>query len=161
MDELNDASELSLDETLDPQDWEAFRSLAHSALDNAIDYLREVRQRPLWKPVPESVKGKLREPLPGASQGAEETYREFCENILPYPTGNIHPRFWGWVQGTGMATGILSDMMASAMNSNCGGRDHGALYVERQVINWCREIVDYPESASGVLVSGTSMGSVI
>ncbi len=161
MDELKDTSEVSLDETLDPQDWEAFRSLAHSALDNAIDYLRDVRERPLWQPVPENVKENLRQPLPATSQSTEQTYRDFRENIFPYPAGNIHPRFWGWVHGTGMATGILSEMMAAAMNSNCGGRDHGALYVERQVIDWCREIVGYPESASGVLVSGTSMGSVI
>ena len=47
------------------------------------------------------------------------------------------------------------------MNSNCGGRDHGALYVERRVIDWCREIVGYPKQSSGILVSGTSMGSII
>jgi glutamate/tyrosine decarboxylase-like PLP-dependent enzyme len=52
-------------------------------------------------------------------------------------------------------------MMAAAMNSNCGGRDHGALYVERQVVDWCRELVGYPAQASGVVVSGTSMGNII
>jgi aromatic-L-amino-acid decarboxylase len=158
---MQDRLEISSDDTLDPQDWEAFRQLAHSALDDAIDYLRDVRQRPVWKPVPENVKEQLRQPLPTAPQGIESTYREFRETVFPYPTGNIHPRFWGWVHGTGLATGIVSGMMADVMNSNCGGRDHGALYVERQVIDWCRQIVGYPEAASGVLVSGTSMGSVI
>lgn len=161
MQELVGDLDTSLDESLDPQDWEAFRRLAHSALDDAIDYLRDVRQRPVWKPVPENVKQKLRQPLPVAPQGIKSTYREFREAVLPYATGNIHPRFWGWVHGTGLATGIISEMMAAAMNSNCGGRDHGALYVERQVIDWCRQIVGYPEAASGVLVSGTSMGTVI
>ena len=150
-----------LDESLDPQDWEAFRRLAHSALDDAVDYLRDVRQRPVWKPVPENVKQRLRQPLPTAPQGIESTYREFREAVFPYATGNIHPRFWGWVHGTGLATGIISEMMGAAMNSNCGGRDHGALYVERQVIDWCRQIVSYPDAASGLLVSGTSMGSLI
>ncbi len=149
------------DESLDPQDWEAFRRLAHDALDEAIGYLQRVREGPVWRPVPETVKGRLHEPLPIAPQGIENAYREFRELILPYPTGNIHPRFWGWVHGTGLATGILSEMLAAAMNSNCGGRDHGALYVERAVIDWCRQIIGYPNEASGVLVSGTSMGSVI
>jgi aromatic-L-amino-acid decarboxylase len=161
MQKLDGVPDSSLDESLDPQDWEAFRRLAHSALDDAIDYLRDVRQRPVWKPVPENVKQQLRQPLPITPQGIESTYREFREVVLPYATGNIHPRFWGWVHGTGLATGIISEMVAAAMNSNCGGRDHGALYVERQVIDWCRQIVGYPEAASGVLVSGTSMGSVI
>jgi len=60
-----------------------------------------------------------------------------------------------------MVTGIIAEMMAAAMNANCGGRDHGAIYVERQVIAWCRQIMGYPETAGGLLVSGTSMGNVI
>jgi glutamate/tyrosine decarboxylase-like PLP-dependent enzyme len=149
------------EESLDPGDWEAFRRLAHGALDDAIDYLRDVRERPVWRPVPEGVKLQLNEPLPIAPQGLEEIYRDFRELILPYPTGNIHPRFWGWVHGTGLASGVVPAMLAAAMNSNCGGRDQGALYVERCVIDWCRQLIGYPDGASGVLVSGTSMGSVI
>src|SRR5690348_5321078 len=130
MQNLDDSGAV-LEKSLDPQDWDAFRRLAHSALDEAVDYLCEVRERPVWRPVPESVKGQLSEPLPVAAQGLDKTYRAFRELILPYPTGNIHPRFWGWVHGTGLATGIVSAMLAATMNSNCGGRDHGALYVER------------------------------
>jgi glutamate/tyrosine decarboxylase-like PLP-dependent enzyme len=150
-----------LDESLDPQDWNEFRRLAHCALDDSINYLRDVNQRPVWQPVPESVRQHLNEPLPISPQGIENTYRDFRELILPYPTGNIHPRFWGWVHGTGLATGIISEMLGAAMNSNCGGRDHGALYVERQVVEWCRQIIGYSESARGLMVSGTSMGTVI
>jgi glutamate/tyrosine decarboxylase-like PLP-dependent enzyme len=51
-------------------------------------------------------------------------------------------------------------MLAAAMNSNCGGRDHGAVYVERCVIDWCKQMVGYPETASGLLLSGTSMGTL-
>ena len=161
MQKLDSERDILLDESLDPQDWEAFRQVAHSALDEAIDYLKNVRQKPVWQPVPEGVKGRLHEPFPVAPQGIEKTYRDFRELVLPYPTGNIHPRFWGWVHGTGLATGIISELLGAAMNSNCGGRDHGALYVERRVIDWCREIVGYPEQSSGILVSGTSMGSII
>ena len=137
------------------------KALAHAALDDAIDYLRDVAQRPVWQPVPENVKDRLNEPLPILPQGLEPTYRDFRELILPYATGNIHPRFWGWVHGTGLPAGIISAMLGAAMNSNCGGRDHGALYVERRVMDWCRQIVGYPESVPRVLVSGTSMGSII
>jgi hypothetical protein len=33
------------------------------------------------------------------------------ENILPYPMGNIHPR-WGWVFGTGTVTGAWLTWLA-------------------------------------------------
>jgi aromatic-L-amino-acid decarboxylase len=150
-----------IDESLDPHDWEVFRRLAHAALDESIDYIRDVRQRAVWQPVPETVKRSLDEPLPVAPQGLHKTYQDAQTLVLPYPTGNIHPRFWGWVHGTGLASGLITEMLAAAMNSNCGGRDHGALYVERQVIEWCRQIVGYPKTAGGVLVSGTSMATVI
>jgi aromatic-L-amino-acid/L-tryptophan decarboxylase len=150
-----------LDRSLDPEDWTAFRRLAHAALDELVDYVRDVGERPVWRPVPQSVKDALDEPLPLAPQGLSKVYEDARNLVLPFPTGNIHPRFWGWVHGTGLASGLITEMLTAAMNSNCGGRDHGALYVERQVIEWCRQIIGYPQTASGLLVSGTSMGSVI
>lgn len=157
-----DSERIGLQEqSLDPTDWGNYRKLAHEALNVAIDYIKNVRSRPVWQTVPDSVKQRLEEPLPLQGQGLEKTYHDFRQLVLPYATGNVHPRFWGWVHGTGLATGIISEMMGAAMNSNCGGRDQGALYVERRVIDWFRQIVGYPESASGILVSGTSMGNLI
>jgi glutamate/tyrosine decarboxylase-like PLP-dependent enzyme len=147
--------------SLDPADWDSYRKLAHEALDEAIDYVRNVRARPVWVPVPEAKKHRIEEPIPVEAQGMEKTYQDFRELVLPYATGNIHPRFWGWVHGTGLATGLISEMAAAAMNSNCGGRDHGALYVERRVVDWFRQIMGYPETASGLLLSGTSMANLI
>jgi glutamate/tyrosine decarboxylase-like PLP-dependent enzyme len=86
---------------------------------------------------------------------------ELISDVLPYATGNIHPRFFGWVHGTGLATGLLAELVAATMNSNCGGRDHGAIYVEREVIDWCRRCFGFPEGSSGVLVTGTSQATVI
>jgi glutamate/tyrosine decarboxylase-like PLP-dependent enzyme len=145
---------------LEPDDWEAFRRAAHAALDDAIAYVRSVRDRPVWRPVPDEVKAALAEPLPTKGEGLESVYREFVREILPYPVGNIHPRFFGWVHGSGLPSGIVSEMMAAAMNVNAGGRDHAALYVERAVIEWCKTIFGFPRSASGILLSGTSMANV-
>jgi glutamate/tyrosine decarboxylase-like PLP-dependent enzyme len=148
-------------DSLDPADWEAFRDLAHRLLDDALDHLRAVPERPVWQPVPEAVRLALAEPLPLEGQGAERTCREVRDLILPHPTGNTHPRFFGWVHGCGTAGGILAELVAAAMNANCGGRDHGAVYVERQVIEWCRQLFGFPDGASGVLVSGTSIATLI
>jgi glutamate/tyrosine decarboxylase-like PLP-dependent enzyme len=141
---------------LDPADWERFRSAAHRALDDALDYAQTVRDRPAWQPVPDEVKLALRAPMPQDGAAFEDVYREFTQTILPYATGNIHPRFWGWVQGTGTPSGAIADLLAAIMNPNVGGRDHGAVYVERQVIGWFRDLFGWPQSASGLLVVGTS-----
>jgi glutamate/tyrosine decarboxylase-like PLP-dependent enzyme len=146
---------------LDPKDWNAFRALSHAALDDAIDYLQNVRERPVWQEVPPDARERLRAPLPPDPQPLEEVYAEFARDVLPYPTGNIHPRFFGWVHGSGTATGALAELLAATMNSNVGGRDHGAVYVERQVVGWFRELFGFPSEASGVLTVGTSAANLI
>jgi aromatic-L-amino-acid/L-tryptophan decarboxylase len=156
-----DGLEAAPEDSLDPADWEAFKDLAHRLLDDAIDHLRTVRERPVWQPVPDAVRQALGEPLPVEGQGLERTCREVRQLILPHPTGNTHPRFWGWVHGSGTPGGVLAELIAAAMNANCGGRDHGAVYVERQVIEWCRAMFGFPEGASGMVVSGTSLATLI
>jgi aromatic-L-amino-acid/L-tryptophan decarboxylase len=157
----NAVQNLSDESSLDPKDWDAFRSSAHAVLDDAIDYLQTVRDRPVWQPVPERVRESLNEPLPIAGRSLADVYTDFKERIFPYATGNIHPRFFGWVHGAGLASGIVSEMLAAAMNSNCGGRNHGAIYVENAVIGWFKELFGFPAAASGVLVSGTSMANLV
>ena len=147
--------------SLDPEDWESFRACAHTALDDAIEFVRSARQRPVWQPVPERVRSGLSSSAPDSGQDLDEVYREFKDLILPYGTGNTHPRFFGWVHGAGLASGIVAEMLAAAINANCGGRDHGAIYVERAVLGWSKELFGFPESASGLLVSGTSMANLI
>lgn len=149
------------EETLDPDDWEALRALGHRMVDDMLDYLREVRERPVWQPIPQEVKEHLKQPLPQRAQGAEAAYEDFRRHVLPHPMGNIHPRFWGWVIGTGTMFGALSEMLAATMNPNVGGADQGAVYVEQQVLDWCKEMLGYPLEASGLLVSGASMANLV
>jgi aromatic-L-amino-acid decarboxylase len=75
--------------------------------------------------------------------------------------GNTHPRFWGWVIGTGSPSGMLAEMLAAGMNPNLGGGDHGAVYVEHQVIEWFKTLFGFPSGASGLLVSGGSMANLV
>ncbi|HEX2980907.1 MAG TPA: pyridoxal-dependent decarboxylase [Anaerolineaceae bacterium] len=150
-----------IEETLDPANWDEMRALAHRMLDDALDTMRNVREGPVWQPIPGEVKASLRQPLPRQPMQTEEVYREFTETILPFPMGNIHPRFWGWVIGTGTPTGVMAEMLAATLNPNVGGAEHVASYVEAQVLDWCKEMVGYPLEASGVLVSGGSVANLI
>jgi len=148
-------------ETLDPENWDEMRALAHRMVDDAISYLQNVRERPVWQEVPAEVSARFSEPAPRSPKGAEETYQEFLETIMPFPMGNIHPRFWGWYMGNGTVIGALADMLASTMNSNLGGGNHVANMVEEQVIHWVKEILKFPKDASGLLVSGGSMANFV
>jgi aromatic-L-amino-acid decarboxylase len=150
------------EETLDPDDWEAMRKLGHKMLDDMLDYMKTVRERPVWQHVPERIKAHFRSPVPQHPQSPEEIYNEFVENVLPYPMGNIHPRFWGWILGTGTVMGAFAELLAATINTNTGGgANHIANHVEKQVIDWIKEMLGYPTSASGVLTSGCSASNII
>ena len=148
-------------ESLDPQDWDGLRSTFHDAIDQAIDFLRDIRRQPVWRATPEEVKQRLAAAMPRKGEALDRLLEIFANDMLPFGTGNIHPRFFGWVHGSGNLPGALGEMLAAFMNCNVGGRDHVAVHVERQVIRWCKEIFSFPAESSGILTSGTSMGTVI
>ena len=148
-------------ETLDPEDWDAMRALAHRMVDDAITYLETVGERPVWQSVPEEIAARFDEPAPHEPAGAEAVYQEFLETVFPYPMGNIHPRFWAWYMGSGTVFGALAEFMAAIMNPNLGGGNHVANLVEGQVVNWIKEILDFPADSSGLLVSGGSMANFV
>ena len=147
--------------TLDPQNWDELRDLGHRMLDDMFDYLAQVRERPVWQPFPDAVKQRLAEPLPHDGQPAEAVYEQFKRDVLPYPPGNIHPRFWGWVIGTGTPLAMLADMLASGMNPQAAGIQEGSRYVEERVIGWLAELMGFPKGSSGLLLSGGSMANLV
>lgn len=147
-------------EGLDPEDWATFRRTAHGLLDAALDKMQAAREGRVWTPFPPDMKAAFDQPLPREGL-SETTVAAQLAALLPYGVGNTHPRFFGWVHGAGTPQNLLAEIIASAMNANVGGRDHGAIHVERQVIRWCREMFGFPDGASGLVVSGTSLATII
>ena len=145
--------------TLDPKDWPAFRKTAHAMLDASLDKLEGAHEGRVWNPVPKALKAEINSPLP---QGgiSEEQMRADLESIMPYNPGNIHPRFFGWVNGAGAPSNILAEMAGAAMNANCGGRNHVGPVIEQQVIRWAAQIMGMPSETTGLIASGTSMATV-
>jgi aromatic-L-amino-acid/L-tryptophan decarboxylase len=149
------------EETLDPVDWTDVRALGHQIIDDSIGYLRDVRERPVWQEMPAEVKTMFERSLPRFSTPLNAVYQQITENLMPYPMGNIHPRFWSWYMGSSNFTGALADFLAAVQGSNLGGGNHAAALMDNQVVNWCKEMLGFPPSASGTLVSGGSMANLI
>ncbi|MEM9064793.1 MAG: pyridoxal-dependent decarboxylase [Planctomycetota bacterium] len=146
---------------LDPSDWEEMRSIGHAMIDDMLDYLRNVRDRPAWQSPSAEARSLLMSPTPRTGRPLAAVYEEFKSAILPYPTGNIHPRFWGWVMGNGTPVGMLAELLGGAMNCHVSGYDQSATLVEKQVIGWLVELMDFPEDADGLLVSGGTVANLI
>ena len=151
------------EETFDPaspEEWEEFRALSHRMVDDTLTHLQNLRDQPAWREMPPSVRKALAEPVPQTGIGAEATYRHFVTNVLPYPDGNLHPRFFGWVKGNGTPLGMMADMLASGLNPHMAGFNQAPALVEQQLIDWLAELLGMP-GGSGVLVTGGTMASTL
>lgn len=149
------------DATLDPDDWPAFRGLAHRMLDDLLDSFERVRTGPAWQAMPDAIRQALHTPLPREGLGVEEVYRRFTELVLPFTNGNRHPRFFGWVQGNGTPLGAMADLLAAGMNPHCAGFAQASTEVEHRVLEWLRELMGFPPETSGLLVSGGTMANFV
>lgn len=148
------------EETLDPTDWASFRALAHRMVDDTLDHLSALRSKPTWQLMPDAVRNSFDEPLPLDPSDPAVVYEQFRERVRPYPNGNLHPRFWGWVQGTGTPLAMMADMLASALNPHMAGFNQAPAHIEHQVLAWLTELMGFPPQTSGLLVSGGTMANL-
>lgn len=139
---------------LDPADWEDLRKDLHRLLDRCVDQMRDAGTHP-WQAPSADLADRY------AIGAGGDVVARVVDQVLPYHGGNTHPKFWGWVQGSGMASDFVAGIAAAAMNTNGGGRNHGINEMERAVIDWTRRKMGFGDGASGVLVAGTSQATVI
>ncbi len=141
---------------LDPADWDAFGRELHELLNTCLTRMQDARDLP-WQPKPDAMHVELN----GAATPSADVFDQITDTIMPYATGNTHPAFFGWVHGTGLPIGVGAEIVAATMNSNCGGRDHGATEVEREVVNWLTRTAGMPDTAFGILTTGTSQATIL
>src|SRR5438874_7045995 len=144
-------------------EWTAdeIRRVGRLVADLIADHFSRLPEGPVFHPVPPELSRELvSTPAPLDAVSPDDVLRTFKEKIEPYPFGNGHPRFWGWVNSPPAVIGIFADALAAAMNPSVAGGNHAAVYVERQVLNWFKQMVGFPPSAMGILVSGGSMATL-
>jgi glutamate/tyrosine decarboxylase-like PLP-dependent enzyme len=157
---------------LDPQDslnldprteteWEAFRQAGYRILDATLARHRELRSQPCWAPPSAEARATFQEPAPTEGLGLEAVLAKAEQGILSCPTGNLHPRFWGWVLGAGNLPGMLGQWLAASMNANVFAGDQGPVHLEQQVLGWFKDWFEFPAGASGILTGGGSMANFL
>ena len=144
---------------------EEFRSLGHALVDRIAEFLESLRELPVASGQDSSaVRARLgggRLPERGASPGAllDEAARLVFENsVLPG-----HPRFLGYVVGTGAPIGALADLLAGAVNQNVGAWHLApmATEIEAQTVRWIAELLGFPDGGGGILTSGGNMANFV
>jgi glutamate/tyrosine decarboxylase-like PLP-dependent enzyme len=144
-------------------EWTAdeIRRVGRVVVDLIADHVDALPREPVFQPVPPAIAEQFAStPAPANPVPPDDILRAFSETIEPYPFGNGHPRFWGWVNSPPALMGVFADALAAAMNPSCAGGNHAAVYVEHQVLQWFRDLLGFPAASMGLLVSGGSMATM-
>ena len=145
---------------LDPENWDDFSRDMHKLMDQCLARMKQSRDLP-WQPKPSDLADRLSLKDTAIGVGSTQSLDYLTTDIMPYATGNTHPKFFGWVHGAGLPVSVGAELVAATMNSNCGGRDHGAIEVERATLDWLLGISGMPDTASAILTTGTSQATIL
>jgi len=138
------------------------REVGYRAVDLIAAHVAGIRETPVFQPVPLEIVDRFLGPdtAPSSGEDADAILDDIADHVLIYPFGNGHPRFYAWVNPPSTPIGIFGDAIAAAVNPSVAGGNHAATYVEHQVLNWGKDLIGFPRTAGGLLVSGGSMASL-
>src|SRR5262245_15437046 len=100
-------------------EWSAdeIRRVGRLVVDLIADHLTSLPSEPAFRPFPAGRAAQMATaPTPTEAVAADEILRIFADAVEPFPFGNGHPRFWGWVNSPPAVMGVFADALAAAMN---------------------------------------------
>ncbi|HSA57209.1 MAG TPA: aminotransferase class V-fold PLP-dependent enzyme [Gemmatimonadaceae bacterium] len=142
-----------------------FRRLGHALIDRIAEHLEGIRDLPVSRgESPAQMRAFLGgASLPGPGAAAGEVLEEAAGLLFGHSLLNGHPRFWGFITSSAAPLGMLGDLLAASVNANVGAFVLApmATEIERQTVRWIAELIGYPDSAGGVMVSGGNMANMV
>lgn len=153
------------DQRQSPIDMDAasFREAGHQLINDIADLLSSIRNNKVTtSPTPRSLQAKLPQEMPLTGMKTESLIKESWQLLVNNSLFNGHPRFWGYITSSPAPVGMLGDLLASAVNSNCGAfvLSPMATEIEKQTIQWLGTMIGYPAGA-GIMVSGGNVANFV
>ena len=143
-----------------------FRRIGHALVDAIAGHLESLPSRPVTRgELPDRIRQLLDAdaPLPQRGGDAATLVQSAAQLIFDHSLFNGHPRFFGYITAPPAHIGILGDFLAAAANPNVGGYTLApvATEIEAQTIRWIAELIGYPRTCGGILVSGGNMANFV
>jgi glutamate/tyrosine decarboxylase-like PLP-dependent enzyme len=139
-----------------------FRAMAGAAVDFLAAYFESLETQPVLIPTTSrAIRERIDEPLPLASADFTALLDTVRDVICQYSRHSAHPRMFGYVASPGTAVTAIGHMIAAALNINVTAwrSAPSAADLERLTIDWLKEMLGYPATAGGLLLSGGSMAN--
>ncbi len=145
-------------------DADTFRRLGHRLVDDLARHMSEIAGgRVTPGESPSTVRAALGTDsgLPEDGTDAEALLARTTRVLFEHSLFNAHPRFLGYITSPPAPIGVLSDLLASAVNANVGAwtLSPAATEIEVQAVRWIGELLGMPTTSGGLMVSGGNMAN--
>ena len=147
-------------------DAEEFRRIGHSLVDSVASFLATLAERRVnTAESPRDIQSLLcsTASLPLEGVGVDTLLESTADLLFEHSLFNGHPRFFGYVSAPPAPIGMFGDFLAAAVNANVGSWRLApvATEIETQTIRWIAELIGYPMTCGGLLVSGGNVANLV
>ncbi|MBI1732921.1 MAG: aminotransferase class V-fold PLP-dependent enzyme [Gammaproteobacteria bacterium] len=134
------------------------RQLLASVNEFAEAFLAEVDTRPAYLDTEHKGRGLYASPISESGMEMDAVLRLFKENVVDVGLSPVSPRFLAYIPPCSLYTGALGDFLAAVTNQFAGyfSSCPGAVRMEHQLLRWMADVIGYPPSALGAMLSGGS-----
>jgi len=147
-------------------DPDQFRALGHRLIDRIAERLAAIPDGPISRgetaPEVRTALG-LGGSLPQEGADPEMLLEHAVRVLFEHSLFNGHPRFFGYITSSPAPIGMLGDLLAASVNANVGAFTlaPAASEIEVETVRWIAELIGYPTTAGGVLVSGGNLANMV
>jgi L-2,4-diaminobutyrate decarboxylase len=142
---------------------EELRSHGRALVERMAEYLERIEERPVsTRLAPSALAARFAEPLPLSGTPAEQVWERVWNDVVGDAIHLAHPMYMGHQVAPPLPHAVLADSMASLLNNSIAVWEMSptGTLVEAQVVRWMRELLGFPASGDGTLVSGGSAANL-
>ncbi len=142
---------------------EQMRRNGYEVVDWLVERLGELQAGPVLREAsPEEMQRRFSGQPPDRPVPLTDLLDVLGRDVLPFTGVWGHPRFFGYIPGSGTWPGALADFIVSACNLDASTwrEAAGLSRVEQVVIDWMKAWMGYPSDAEGILTSGGSAANM-
>lgn len=139
------------------------RRLVEAAMDRIVAHVDSLPEQPASHTVGGArLARSLAEPLPERGTPFPKLLDLVFDRAVPRSINTAGPGYLAYVPGGGLLHAAVADLIADSVNRYVGlfGAAPGLAQIERNVVDWFRGMIGFPEEAGGILTSGGSISAL-
>ncbi|MFO7978612.1 MAG: pyridoxal-dependent decarboxylase [Bacteroidales bacterium] len=140
-----------------------FRKYGHEFIDWLADYFENIEDYPVKPDVqPGDILSLLPKTPPQQGEPMEDIFRDFKKDIMPGMTHWQHPGWFAFFPANNSPESVLAELLTAGLGAQCmiWQTSPAAAELEQQVMEWLRQMLQLPDSFTGVIQDTASSATL-